>query len=61
MAILKLEPPPATDDVRELRAWNNDLYEQLSFVLQNIGEDNLEADFFDKINARMNGGGENGV
>lgn len=49
MALLKLDPPPETDDVRELRAWTNDMYEQVSFVLRNIGEDNFEEDFFDKL------------
>lgn len=49
MAVLKLDPPPETDDIRVLRAWANEMYEQVSFVLQNIGEDNIEAEFFDKI------------
>jgi hypothetical protein len=49
MAVLKLDPPPETEDVRELRAWANDMYEQVSFVLQNIGEENFEEDFFDKL------------
>lgn len=64
MAVLKLEPPPATDDIRELRAWANEMYEQVNFVLNNIGEDNLEADFFDKLNNSLiseNGGAANGV
>lgn len=54
MAVLKLDPPPETDDIRVLRAWTNEMYEAMSFVLSNIGEDNLEEDFFNKIN----GGGE---
>ena len=53
MAVLKLDPPPETEDVRELRAWANDMYEQVSFVLQNIGEENFEEDFFDKLSRRM--------
>ena len=57
MAVLKLDPPPETEDVRVLRAWANDMYEQVNFVLNNIGEDNLEADFFDKLNSGLNGGG----
>ena len=64
MAVLKLEPPPATDDIRVLRAWANEMYEQVNFVLNNIGEDNLEADFFDKLNNSLiseNGGAANGV
>lgn len=56
MAVLKLDPPPETDDINVIRAWANELYEQVNFVLSNIGEDNLEQDFFDKLN-NMNGGG----
>ena len=54
MAVLKLDPPPETEDIRVLRAWANEMYEAVSFVFQNIGEDNLEEDFFNKING---GGG----
>ncbi len=54
MAVLKLDPPPETDDIRVLRSWANEMYEAVSFVFQNIGEDNLEEDFFNKING---GGG----
>lgn len=59
MAVLKLDPPPETDDINVIRAWANELYEQVNFVLSNIGEDNLEQDFFDKLNNinNMNGGG----
>lgn len=49
MAVLKLDPPPETDDIRVLRAWAADMYEQVNFVLMNIGEDNMEQDFFDKL------------
>ena len=56
MAVLKLDPPPETDDINVIRAWANELYEQVNFVLSNIGEDNLEQDFFDKLN-NMNVGG----
>lgn len=59
MAVLKLDPPPETDDVRELRAWTNDMYEQVSFVLRNISEDNFEEDFFDKLS--RTGGVNDGV
>lgn len=53
MAVLKLDPPPATDDVRVLSAWANEMYENVNYVLSHIGEDNLEEDFYNKIN---NGG-----
>lgn len=55
MAVLKLDPPPETDDIRVLRAWAVDMYEQVNFVLSNIGEDNLEQDFFDKLNGVSGG------
>lgn len=55
MAVLKLDPPPVTDDIRVLRAWANEMYEQMNFVLANIGEDNLEEDFFEKLNNRSKG------
>lgn len=61
MAVLKLDPPPETEDVRVLRAWANEMYEQVSFVLGNIGEDNFEEDFFDKLNRTVNGGTTDGV
>lgn len=50
MAVLNLDPPPQSDDIRVMWAWMNEMYEKFSFVLQNIGEDNLEEDFFNKIN-----------
>lgn len=61
MAVLKLDPPPETEDVRVLRAWANEMYEQVSFVLGNIGEDNFEEDFFEKLNRTVNGGTTDGV
>lgn len=61
MAVLKLDPPPETEDVRVLRAWANEMYEQVSFVLGNIGEDNFEEDFFDKLNRTVNGGTTDGI
>lgn len=56
MAVLKLDPPPVTDDIRVLQAWANELYEQVNFVLANIGEDNMEEDFFEKLTNRAAGG-----
>lgn len=61
MAVLKLDPPPETEDIRVLRAWANEMYEQVSFVLGNIGEDNFEEDFFDKLNRTVNGGTTDGI
>lgn len=61
MAVLKVDPPPETDDIRVLRAWANEFYEQASFVLNNISEDNLDSDFFDKLSGSIKGGGDSGL
>lgn len=61
MAYLKLDPPPETDDIRVLRSWANEMYEQVSFVLGNLGEDNFEEDFFDRLSNSMNGGTIDGI
>lgn len=50
MAVLKLDPPPETDDIRELRAYMTELYDVLCSVLYNIDEDNLSEEFLNNIN-----------
>lgn len=57
MAILRIDPPPNTDNVRVLQAYVSDLYEALTNVLSNIDEDNINEEFLNTIN-RLNGGGE---
>lgn len=56
MAVLKVDPPPETEDIRVLRAWANEFYEQANFVLSNIGEENFESDFFEKLNGVLKRG-----
>ena len=50
MAVFKMEPPPETDDIRVLRAWANEMYEQVSFVLGHLDGDNFEDEFMDNLN-----------
>lgn len=49
MSVLKLDPPPETDDIRELRAYVNDLFTALSNVVYNIDEDNFSDEFLSKM------------
>lgn len=49
MATFKLDPPPSTNDIGEMRNYINDMYEQLAFVLSNIDSDNITDDFLSAI------------
>lgn len=49
MATFKLDPPPSTNDIGEMRNYLNDMYEQLAFVLSNIDSDNITDDFLSAI------------
>lgn len=49
MATFKLDPPPSTNDIGEMRNYLNDMYEQLAFVLSNIDIDNITDDFLSAI------------
>lgn len=46
VATFKLDPPPSTNDMGEMRNYLNDMYEQLAFVLSNIDSDNITDDFY---------------
>ena len=50
MALFKIDPPPETNDVSELRAYVNNLYLTLGNVLTNIDEENLNEEFINKLN-----------
>lgn len=50
MAVFKMEPPPETEDIKVLRAWANEMYEQVSFVLGHLDGDNFEDEFMDNLN-----------
>jgi hypothetical protein len=49
VATFKLDPPPSTNDISEMRNYLNDMYEQLAFVLSNIDSDNITDDFLSAI------------
>jgi hypothetical protein len=50
MAVLKLDPPPSTDDVTILRAYINDLYDALRNVIYNLDGDNMSEEFLGTLN-----------
>ena len=50
MAILKLDPPPETDDAAELRAYISDLYDELKNIVYNIDGDNLSDELRELLN-----------
>lgn len=60
MAVLRLDPPPASDDPAVLRRYIADLYEALNGVLYNLDGDNMSEDFMAGINISK-GEKENGV
>ena len=49
VATFKLDPPPSTNDIVEMRNYLNDMFEQLAFVLSNIDSDNITDDFLSAI------------
>lgn len=57
MAVLRLDPPPASDDPAVLRRYIADLYEALTGVLYSLDTDNMSEEFI----KNLKGEGENGV
>jgi hypothetical protein len=55
VATFKLDPPPSTNDIGEMRNYLNDMYEQLAFVLSNIDSDNITDDFLSAIGQSQKG------
>lgn len=58
MAVFKLDPPPATDDVNVLRNYISDLYDALYNVVYNLDSDNMSEEFLSSINSMNNESGE---
>lgn len=56
MAVLKLDPPPNTNNIEELRAYVNDLYEAVCSVIYNLDSDNMSEDFLGTLNFNNNEG-----
>lgn len=50
MAVLKIDPPPNTDDVAVLRNYISDLYDTLINVIYNLDGDNMSEDFLNSLN-----------
>lgn len=49
MAVLKLDPPPSTNDVSVLRGYINDLYDAIVNVVYNLDGDNMSEEFLSSI------------
>lgn len=56
MAVLKLDPPPASDDINTLRSYINDLYDAICNIVYNLDSDNMSEEFLESI--YNNGSGE---
>lgn len=57
MAVLRIDPPPASDDPAVLRRYIADLYDALTEVIYNIDTDNISEEFI----KNLRGEGENGL
>lgn len=49
MAVLKLDPPPSTNDIEVLRSYLSDLYDALVNVVYNLDGDNMSEEFFSSL------------
>lgn len=49
MAVLRIDPPPASNDPAVLRSYIADLYEALTGVLYSLDTDNMSEDFLKNI------------
>ena len=58
MAVLKLDPPPTTNDINILRSYVSDMYDALCNVVYNLDADNMSEDFLNSINITSNESGE---
>lgn len=56
MAVLKLDPPPETDNINVLRSYINDLYDALINVVYNLDGDNMSDEFLNSINSNKKDG-----
>lgn len=60
MSVLKIDPPPVSDDPAILRRYIADLYEALSGVLYSLDRDNMSEEFMTSISG-LKGENENGI
>lgn len=56
MAVMNIDPPPNTDDVRVLRLYLSNLYDVLKNILSNLDSDNMSEEFLKSL-----GGNDNGI
>ncbi len=49
MAVLKIDPPPATEDINVLRSYVSDLYDALMNVVYNLDGDNMSEEFLNSL------------
>lgn len=59
MAVLRIDPPPASNDPSLLRNYIADLYEALTGVLYSLDTDNMSEDFLKNISTK--GDDESGI
>lgn len=52
MAVLRIDPPPASNDPGVLRNYIADLYEALTGVLYSLDTDNMSEDFLKNISTK---------
>ncbi len=49
MPVLKIDPPPATNDINVLRNYVSDLYDALYNTIHNLDSDNFNEDFINSL------------
>ena len=59
MAVLRIDPPPASNDPGVLRNYIADLYEALTGVLYSLDTDNMSEDYLKNISTK--GDDESGI
>lgn len=50
MAVLKIDPPPNTNDVTILRNYISDLFDALNNAIYNLDGDNMSEEFLSSLN-----------
>lgn len=53
MAVLKIDPPPNTNDVRILRDYVSDLYDAIYNAIYNLDGDNMSEEFLSSLNQQV--------
>ena len=55
MAVMNIDPPPNTEDIRELILYISNLYDVLRNVLSNLDSDNMSEEFLESLGGSGNG------